>query len=88
MVRQKKTHIKIVLKPSNVTALRGKPPQPSGSAEPYAPQERRQVPGGGGRGDTCDHGLSRRSLEGKPSNELSWRVKVLEKKKSKITPAQ
>ena len=37
---------------------------------------------GGGRGDgTCDHGSSRRSLVGKTFDELSWKVKVMMKKK-------
>lgn len=43
---------------------------------------------GGGRGDACDHGFSKRSLaEGKMSSELSWKVKVIIKnKKVKLNP--
>ena len=38
---------------------------------------------GGRRDDTCDHGLSRRSLRVKTSYELSWKVKVMIKKRKK-----
>ena len=33
--------------------------------------------------DTCDHGLSGRSLRVKTSYELSWKVKVMIEKKQK-----
>ena len=36
---------------------------------------------GEGGGDTCEHGLSRRSLRGKISHEVSWRVNVIIKRK-------
>ena len=32
---------------------------------------------GGRRDDTCDHGLSRRSLRVKPLTNLDWIVKVI-----------
>ena len=39
---------------------------------------------GGRRDDTCDHGLSRRSLRVKTSYELGWKIKVMiEKNKNK-----
>ena len=38
---------------------------------------------GGERDDACDHGLSRRSLRVKTSYELSWKVKVMIKKRKK-----
>ena len=43
--------------------------------------KRENVPGGR-RDDTCDHGLSRRPL--KTSYELSWKVKVINKKKKVV----
>ena len=57
-----------------------------GMLNPMRDKHLRHVPGG--RDDTCDHGLSRRSLEGKTSYELSWKVKVVITKKKKKNEGQ
>ena len=36
---------------------------------------------GGRRENTCDNGLYKRPFEGKTSNKLSWKVKVMKKNK-------
>ena len=48
--------------------------QRSVGAEPYAPKNINAITGGGGRDDTCDHGLSR-----------SWKVEACQKKREKLT---
>ena len=46
--------------------------------------ENRDTYRGGKRDDTCDHGLSRRSLRvNKTSYEFSWKVTVMIKKEEK-----
>ena len=57
----------------------------SGNAEAYVFAIKiRTSAGGGKRPDTCDHGLSRRSLGvRKTSYELSWRVTVTAKKRKR-----
>ena len=47
-----------------------------GNAELYARQKWRHVPGGR-RDDTCDHGLSRRSLRVKPPTSWTGKEKVM-----------
>ena len=51
-----------------------------GMLNPMRYKKEGHVPGGK-REDTCDHGLSRRFVQGITSYEFDWKVKVMIKKK-------